>query len=165
MKALFLFIAGGSIFSAHCKTGQDEEPSFSIRYISIAERNAIYCSESMLEDSVWCESFTVENETHLIYIGGVSPDEPDSVKAERIVELDAEIYSLQKYRNCAALKTLILCVSESLFIQLSDALEFGSERYYKKGHELNVQRFIERYRNILREWFPALTIYVSCWEW
>jgi hypothetical protein len=145
--------------------GDDEKQTFSIQYISIAERNKIFCSESMLEDSVWCGNFTNENFIHMVYIGGVDPTQPDSVKTERIVELDAEIYSLQKYKHCTELQTLILCVSESLFLQMSDALEYGSERYYKKGRELNAQRFIERYRNILREWFPSLTIYVSCWEW
>jgi hypothetical protein len=138
---------------------------FSISYISIPERNKIFCSESMLQDSVWCSNFNEENSVHMIYIGGVDPEQPDSVKAERIVELDAEIYSLQKYKDCAALRALILCVSESLFIQMADALEYGSERYYKKGRELNAQRFIERYENILRQWFPSMTIYVSCWEW
>jgi hypothetical protein len=138
---------------------------FSISYISIPERNKIFCSESMLRDSVWCSNFNSENPTHMIYIGGVDPEQPDSVKAERIVELDGEIYSLQKYKDCAELRTLILCVSESLFLQMADALEYGTERYYKKGRELNAQRFIERYENILRQWFPSMTIYVSCWEW
>ena len=117
-----------------------------IEYLTIEERKQIYCTESNLKDPVWCNNFDAGNNQHIVYINGVSPDDSDSLKNIRIEELDNEINLLLNYAICTELKVLILCISESLFIQSDDSMIYGSQRYLKKGLLLNAESFIARYK-------------------
>lgn len=136
-----------------------------IKYISLSERDAIYCSESYLKDSTLCSSLKSDDSIHMIFIPGVDPESTDEVKEKRIAELDTEINYLTSLSNCSNLNSIVLCIGESLFIKESDELPYDSEVYYKKGYQLDVERFVDRYRDQLTLWFPEYTIYVTWWGW
>jgi len=138
------------------------QPTF--KYITIAERNKIYCTESLLQDSVRCEKIAASVE-HMVYIPGVSPESTDEEKEQQVISLDKDIFNLKNFANCEQIKTLIFCVSESLFVRSSDKLEYETNTYYRKAHKINADRFLKRYETLFKVWFTNQTILISCWEW
>ncbi len=111
-----------------------------------------------MPDFSGCEEGEISDSIVFIEIAGINPTASFEEKQKRISEIDTIITCLESYGKCTATHTIIIHVGEALFLTEEDKIEIYSKKYYRKGRQINAERFWKYYQSRLEKWLPGKTI-------
>jgi hypothetical protein len=132
------------------------------KYIKESQLDTDLADEASLKP---CDNNFKGNTVVFLKIAAVDPTAKDEEKSARIAEVDKVIEGLEVYNKCTATQTVIIQLGEALFINSKDKIEIYSKKYESKGRQLNAERFWNRYRTKLENYFPGKTIVLADWGW
>ena len=139
---------------SYIKGGDYEKDLNGAEYDLISHSSGFHCSEESLEIVV-------------LEIIAVAPYSSDSAKQVRIEELADELKALSEVKNCPQVKTIILFISDGLFIKKSDGFAEDELSYANKKYtKLNYDRFNKMFASQIRDAVgPEVTVKYCDFFW